>query len=377
MGQWQTGWAKGWRQHLISGAIAAGLAVLLSGPVAIAQSPPSEPVAPPNSSEIPLQVGVSPIPPLAIKSGSDWDGIAIHLWRELAHELDLDYAWQERSPAEAIAQLAAGQLDVAIVAATAAREQQVDFTQSYYAATLGIASLRQQNLIEVAKAVISPSFLRICLWLSLLLLVIGLLVWLVEHKTNQDMYRPGPIKGIWDGFWWAGVTLTTIGYGDKAPKTVVGRLLALLWMLLAMGITASLTASITSVLVQNQGLQPLQLERLQTLQVGSVATTPVAQYLEQAAIQFQAFETPKAGLEAVEAGSLDAFVYSSAPLQKLNRNTFQRRLQVQDTGIQVSHYAFALAENSPLREPLNRQILIELSESDWQTALDRYLPQSD
>ncbi|MGG6238864.1 transporter substrate-binding domain-containing protein [Nodosilinea sp. AN01ver1] len=337
--------------------------------------------ATPAVSDRPLIVGLSPVPPFVIKSssaqnGSDWDGIGVHLWREVAHELNLDYQWREVPPNDAIAQLNAGNLDVALITATAPRAQQVDFTQSYFAATLGIATQRQQQVWNVIKAVLSPRFLRICLWLSLVLIVVGFFCWLFERHANEDMFNKSPGKGVWDGFWWAGVTMTTIGYGDKAPKTVGGRILALLWMLVAMGLTASLTASITSVLVLDQGVQPLRVQQLQTKQVGSVAGTTAANYLQQEQIKFQSFSTPAAGLKAVDEGQIDAFVYGTASLQTLNQDEFQTRLQISDTGIQVSQYTFALAPNSPLRKPLNQQILQELSESDWQSMLQRYLPES-
>jgi ABC-type amino acid transport substrate-binding protein len=306
--------------------------------------------------------------------GSDWDGIGVHLWRELAEELNLAYQWHEVQPDEAISQLTAGTLDVALTTATPSREERVDFTQSYFAATVGIATQRQQRFWQVLKAVVSPQFLRICLWLSLLLFVVGLIGWLFERQSNADMFHKSPRQGLWDGFWWAGVTMTTIGYGDKAPKTVGGRILALLWMLVAMGITASLTASITSVLVLDQGLQPLPVQQLKTLQVGSMADTTVAKYLQQQQISFQTFPNPEAGLEAVTAGRIEAFVQATVPLRTLNQNTFQNRLRIEDTGIQMSQYAFALPDNSPLQEALNQQLLQELSEPDWHSALQRYLP---
>lgn len=376
------------RQWLrLFGAFLTCLIIILYGSLAVAQAPASEnpsenPTASPAvTTEQTLIVGLSPVPPLVIQSGSadgdsDWDGIGVQLWREVAYELDLDYEWQEVQPNSAIAQLESGNLDIALVTATAPREQQVDFTQSYFAATLGIATQRRQQVWNVVKAVLSPQFLRICLWLSLILVVVGLICWFFERRSNEDMFHKSPRKGIWDGFWWAGVTMTTIGYGDKAPKTVGGRILALLWMLVAMGITASLTASITSVLVLDQGIQPLRVQQLQNMQVGSIANTSVAGYLEQEQIQFQTFSTPKAGLTAVSEGQVDAFVYSTAPLRTLNQDDFQQRLQIDDTGIQVSQYAFALPNNSTLREPLNQQILQELSEPSWQTMLQRYLPTS-
>ena len=301
--------------------------------------------------------------------------IGVHLWQKLAYNLDLNYQWRELTPEEAVEQLEAGAIDVALLTATAPRSDRVDFTQTYFFATLGIATQTQQRLWNIVSAILSPQFLRICFWLSIIFVFIGLFVWLFEHRSNADMFRKSPIKGIWDGFWWAGVTMTTIGYGDKAPKTVAGRILAMLWMLVAMGLTASLTASITSVLVLDQGVQALRVQQLASMQVGSIANTTVASYLKQEQVEFQPFQTPKAGLDAVDAGNIDAFVYSTAALQTLNQEDFQQRLRIEDTGIQVSPYAFAIRQNSPLRQVLNQQILQELSEPSWQATLERYLPE--
>jgi voltage-gated potassium channel len=45
----------------------------------------------------------------------------------------------------------------------------------------------------------------------------------------------------WNGVWWAVVTLTTVGYGDYSPKTIVGRWDAALVMAGGIGSVAILT----------------------------------------------------------------------------------------------------------------------------------------
>ncbi|KAJ3614621.1 hypothetical protein NHX12_018192, partial [Muraenolepis orangiensis] len=54
----------------------------------------------------------------------------------------------------------------------------------------------------------------------LLLIFLSFLVYLVEKDTNMDFSTYA------DALWWGTVTLTTIGYGDKTPKSWTGRILA-------------------------------------------------------------------------------------------------------------------------------------------------------
>jgi voltage-gated potassium channel len=68
----------------------------------------------------------------------------------------------------------------------------------------------------------------------------GVLISLID----SDEY---PNVGI--GLWWAIQTVTTVGYGDVAPKDVVGRVVAALVMLYGIAFIAIVTAVITSTFV--------------------------------------------------------------------------------------------------------------------------------
>ena len=59
--------------------------------------------------------------------------------------------------------------------------------------------------------------------LTTVLPAMGSLVWLAERRTNSEQFPAEPISVIASGMWFALVTLTTVGYGDKAPITPVGR----------------------------------------------------------------------------------------------------------------------------------------------------------
>src|SRR5438874_3887824 len=61
------------------------------------------------------------------------------------------------------------------------------------------------------------------------------------------------IKNAGDAFWWAFVTMTTVGYGDKYPLTAEGRIVACILMLAGAGMFATLTGFIASMFVQPNG----------------------------------------------------------------------------------------------------------------------------
>ena len=56
----------------------------------------------------------------------------------------------------------------------------------------------------------------------------------------------------WDGVWWAIVTTTTVGYGDIAPGTVTGRLIATVLMLTGIGLASTLSGSVGAYFVAGE-----------------------------------------------------------------------------------------------------------------------------
>lgn len=58
------------------------------------------------------------------------------------------------------------------------------------------------------------------------------------------------IQTFWDALWWAFVTITTVGYGDLAPITTQGRLIAVGLMLGGIALLGIVTATLASWIVE-------------------------------------------------------------------------------------------------------------------------------
>ena len=91
-------------------------------------------------------------------------------------------------------------------------------------------------------AAIAASRRKILIFLSIVLMIVllmGTLMYVVEGPEHG--YTSIPVA-----IYWAIVTLTTVGYGDIAPKTDIGRLIASVMMLLGWGIIAVPTGIVSS-----------------------------------------------------------------------------------------------------------------------------------
>ena len=58
---------------------------------------------------------------------------------------------------------------------------------------------------------------------------------------------------VFDGVWWATVTITTVGYGDLYPKTTGGRILAMGVMVIGISMIGVVTASLAQALIRREG----------------------------------------------------------------------------------------------------------------------------
>lgn len=340
------------------GALVFAFAVLLSAGMARAQAPAPEQA---------LRVAVKEVPPFAERSPEgEWAGTSIALWRDVARALELDYVFVEASLDEMIAGTSEGRYDVAVAAltVTAERERIVDFTHPFHTTGLAIAvpeSAGQLSLRGLRETVFSPAFLVLIGALATIQLMVGTLVWVIERRANPEQFPAEAGPGVAAGFWWATVTMTTVGYGDKAPKTGLGRAVALIWMLAAMIILASVTASIASSLtIERLDARIRGPEDLRRFRVGVIAETTGASYLREHDIVAVPFARSEAALEALDRGEIDALVWD----EPLLRGTLDSRPELDARLVpgmfQRQDYAIAVGEGSPLRESINR-VLPELT----------------
>ena len=65
-----------------------------------------------------------------------------------------------------------------------------------------------------------------------------------------------------DSLWWAIVTMTTVGYGDMAPATLSGRLVAILIMLSGIILVALVTGTISSIFTTKRIMEGKGLEKI-------------------------------------------------------------------------------------------------------------------
>jgi ABC-type amino acid transport substrate-binding protein len=328
-----------------------------------------------------IVIGTREAPPFAMKAeGGRWTGISLELWREIASELQLQYEVREYDLQGLLDAVASGEVDAGVAALTVTgdREAIMDFSHPFYTTGFGIAVAR----LDAARGfgllgrVLNMRFLHAVGIIALVLLGFGVLVWLVEHRRNAEQFSAKPGEGIWDGFWWAAVT-ALVGYGDKVPRTVLGKIIGLVWMFAAAILLAGFIAALSSALTVSQLEAPIRgPEDLVSARVATLAGSTSEAYLREERIPFQHYPDLPAAVQAVADHQVDAAVYDLPLLKYRVNQSFASDVEVLPQTFGRQDYSIALPTGSPLRESINRTLLSERIRAAWQDILFRYLQEA-
>jgi len=327
-----------------------------------------------------LLVGVVVAPPAYIKKADNrWAGFSVEVWQAVAQNMGVDFEFREFKGTEfLLAALEKKEIDVIPSIAVQDRfESIMDFSQSYLKSGLSIAVLAEgvdYRWMNVIKSVFSPQILKAVGLMFLMSLIVGIIVWSFEKQRNSEMFGDGNVKGIGHGIWWAMVTMTTVGYGDKSPKTMGGRIAAIIWMIFSIVFIAAFTATITTQLTLTELRGKVHgFNDLYHARVGCVAGSEGFNFLSKKGVAAITYMSLQEGMSALVDKRIDAFVQDEKILQYQVKIEYPGRLQVLPETFDEYFVSIALQQNSPLRKPINQALLKLMKTESWTELLNRYI----
>jgi polar amino acid transport system substrate-binding protein len=363
-------------QAQLPGASDAGTAPVASTDAGAAIAEPS------SAATGELRVGYAGSAPFVI-GGAQPDGLSLSVWRAVAGAAQLRYRLvPQQSVREALVAVASGELDVAVgpISITSERARRVRFTQPYFQSRIGILARQDDpGLWSRIAPFLTRVFAGASLALALLLLGIGTAVWLLERRNNPDQFPADPVRGIANGVWFALVTMTTVGYGDRVPVTAGGRVLAGLWMLVALVTTTSLTAGFASAFTVLQ-LDTTTIRDARDLRgepVAAVRGTTGASFVREHGGQHVAVDDLAAAVGAARDGRAVAVVHDRPMLQYHLARHPEMELRLTAASYDPQGYGFAVAPGSKLLQDLDVALLLAKEDGRIERIVSTWLGRTD
>ena len=314
-----------------------------------------------------LKVGISGSAPFVIKSGDHISGISLEIWRRVAEDNNLSYELiPQPTPKAGIEAVDDGSIDMLVgpISITSRRLAiaGIDFTQPYFLSKEGILlPLKAPSLFSRIQVFFGWAVISSVLVLISVLLVVGSLIWMAERRTNSEQFPRDWLPGISSGMWFALVTLTTVGYGDKAPITRTGRGITGAWMVISLIAVSSLTASLASAFTLFlSGATEAAIDSPQQLsgrRIAVVEGTDGMELAENREMRVVPAPSLDSAVQLVLDRKADALIFDRHSLRYHLKQNPDLAVRIAPFTLADETYGFVLAPNSKLRTRMGVSIL--------------------
>ena len=328
-----------------------------------------------------LRVAVYDMPPYGyVDTDGSISGVSVDLWRRVAEQMEWPFKLIPVTDMELIlGGLEQGRFDAAIGAITITPERaaRVDFSYPAHRSGVAIAIPKETGPLfaimsyGTALAELSPLIIVILA----MLVLIGLAMWFIERRVQAAESSESSVATLRDGLYWAVVTMTTVGYGDKTPKTTSGRIVAILWMLSSLVLVSLLSTSLVSRLTADrvESRDNAVSIDLRGKRLAAVARSSGAEYLDELQLHYTKYKDLPEALDSLVSGQSNAVVNSIGALLYFISKRYARALEMPQGLLAPAYMAIALPEHSALKKPIDRALIKITNSSEWRALEERFL----
>ncbi|MEH2310022.1 MAG: transporter substrate-binding domain-containing protein [Nostoc sp.] len=312
----------------------------------------------------PLRVATGLATPFVFEKNGQITGFSIDLWHSITEEMNVkSEIFVNPTTQDLLSAIKSGKADVGIgnISITAERDKDFDFSQPMFESGLQILVLNHENGVRsvpsLLAVIFSPALIQLVGIILVIILVPAHIVWFFERHRSEGMiptlsYFPGIFKACW----WAAATLAT--QADEMPKSVIGRVVAVVWMFTSVVFVAYFTATVTTSLTVDQLQGNIKgPDDLMSKRVATVINSTSATYLHEQNIQVLEFNKVAQAYDALLQEKADAVVFDAPVLLYYASGEGKGKVKVIGSVFRKENYGVVFGANSPYRKPVNKALL--------------------
>ena len=313
-----------------------------------------------TAEESELIVGVADFPPLVMETEDGLQGFDIDIWNRLALEIGHDSSFLVMPFGELIEAVETGEVDAAMAGISLQRDRDLvmDFSYPYMSSGLRIlTSVEEKSAwLNLLRSLTTAAQLKVLGSLVAFVLLCSHILYAAERGSADISQQYFP--GIFQATWCILATITTVGYGDIAPRRWLGRLVSAVVMLFGIAFFGVALAQLSAGLLEQalksdiSGPQDLSGRRVATVS----GTTSVDAAIRLGA-RLREVERIEEAYRLLDSKEVDAVLFDAPPLMRYAMETRNDTVTVVGPLIEQQDYGIAFPAGSELRESVNRALL--------------------
>jgi len=253
-------------------------------------------------------------------------------------------------------------ISVAGITITGKRENTIDFTHPYLNSGLSICVNKgtKTNPFGILIRYIN-SMSSMLLLILIFTIFCGIIIFFVEKMfaKKESMFNPdSPANGIFLGFYFANIFSSTVGFGDLVPKSKVGRCLTIIMIFIGVYFIFPYSVANMSMALQqeNEILKINDVDDLVGKTVAAKKGTTSETFIRNLGCNVKSVQEIDKAYTLLKENKVDAIVYDMPVLKYFVQNKGKKYFQISGKIFDKQSYGFALQQDSPYREELNKHL---------------------